>query len=254
MPTDQAPSPPPGAAPPPSAPERAAAGATVRPPPLRVGSSGPVVRDLQRELRRRGIRIAVDGRYGPRTRRAVIAMQRRFGLPRTGVADARLQRRLGLQARTTAGARRAAAPGSTRHLAVFPVAGEHAYYDDWGAPRPQGSHEGTDIMADRNTPAVAADSGVVAKLSRTETGLGGIYLWIRRADGIQYYYAHLQSIADGLALGSAVSAGQVVGAVGNSGDARNGPTHLHFEIRRGWTPFNPYPALLAVDPDRAAGR
>lgn len=75
------------------------------------------------------------------------------------------------------------------------------------------------------TQVVAADDGVVSTLTRVERGLGGIDLWLRRADG--------------------------VGTVGNSGDARRGPTHLHFEIRDEWTPTNPYPHLVAVDPDRA---
>lgn len=218
---------------------------------LRVGSRGAAVRDLQRELRRRGARIAVDGAFGPATKQAVKWIQRRLGLPRTGVADAKLIARLGLRVRSTAGARAVVRPTRGQYVQVFPVAGPHSYSDDWGAPRAQGRHEGTDIMADRHTPLVAADTGVISKISRTETGLGGIYLWIRRPDGIQFYYAHMQSIAEGLELGSAVTAGQVVGTVGNSGDARYGATHVHFEIRRDWTPFNPYPELLGVDPDQA---
>lgn len=246
----------PGAqAPPPTTPPQPAASQPISAPKivpsLRIGSRGPAVRDLQRALRRRGARIAVDGAFGPATKRAVKWIQRRLGLPRTGVADARLLARLGLRVRSTAGARAVVRPTPGQYVRVFPVAGAHSYSDDWGAPRSQGGHEGTDIMADRHTPLVAADSGVISKISRTETGLGGIYLWIRRPDGIQFYYAHMQSIAEGLELGGAVTAGQVVGTVGNSGDARYGATHVHFEIRRDWTPFNPYPELLGVDPDQA---
>ncbi|WP_217914748.1 M23 family metallopeptidase [Miltoncostaea marina] len=220
---------------------------------LRLGSRGPGVRDLQRELRRRGIRVAVDGAFGPLTRRAVQTLQRRLGLRASGVADARLLRRVGLRVRGVASAPRAVirAGRTTGRLKVFPVQGEYSYSDTWGAPRSQGSHEGTDIMADRHTPLVAADDAVVSKLSRVETGLGGIYLWLRRSDGLQYYYAHMQTIAAGLEVGTSVSAGQVVGTVGNSGDARYGAPHLHFEIRDGWTPMNPYRDLVAVDPDRA---
>lgn len=226
---------------------------------LRIGAFGPLVRDLQRELRRRGIRIAVDGSFGPATKRAVRRMQRRLRLRPTGVADSRLLRRLGLWERAAAsgpsrtagtGAGRAGT-GAGRYVKAFPVSGEHAYSNDWGAPRNQGSHEGTDIMADRHTPLIAADSGVISKMSRTESGLGGIYLWIRRDDGIQFYYAHMQSIAQGLEVGTRVALGQVVGTVGNSGDARYGATHVHFEVRREWTSFNPYPELVKVDPDHA---
>ena len=119
-------------------------------------------------------------------------------------------------------------------------------------PRHQGPHQGIDIMADRNTPLVAVADAVVSRLSRVEDGLGGIYVWLRRADGVEYFYAHMESIATGLAEGSKVTAGQVIGAVGNTGDARYGATHCHFEIRPGGTPIDPYPHLVAVDPERAA--
>jgi murein DD-endopeptidase MepM/ murein hydrolase activator NlpD len=241
------------APPPPAAPTAGPAALVARTTPVRMGASGPLVRDLQRELRRRGLRIAVDGSFGPATRRAVRTIQGRLGLRPTGVADTRLLRRLGLRVRAAAAAPARVLPqGPGAYVRAFPVSGDHAYSNDWGAPRNQGSHEGTDIMADRHTPLVAADAGAISKMSRTETGLGGIYLWIRRPDGVQYYYAHMQSIAAGIDVGSPVTAGQVVGTVGNSGDARYGATHVHFEVRREWTPFNPYPELVRVDPDQTS--
>lgn len=108
-----------GAAPPPAA----AASSPVAPPPspatqpsqvsldLRIGMSGPNVRELQAQLRRRGARLSVDGAFGPATRRAVIALQRRLRIPRTGGADARLLGRLGL--RISASHAPAPAVGST---------------------------------------------------------------------------------------------------------------------------------------------
>jgi murein DD-endopeptidase MepM/ murein hydrolase activator NlpD len=227
---------------------------------LRIGSRGDAVRDLQRELRRRGLRLAVDGAFGPQTKRAVKRIQKRFGMRATGMADAKLLKRLGLPTRTVATAPATPAapvvpPGTSPYLKLFPVAGEYTYYDDYGEPRGGGVHQGNDIMADRNTPVVAVDDGAIAKMSRVETGLGGIYVWLRRADGVQYYYAHLQSIAEGLDVGSRISVGRVLGGVGNTGDARSAPTHLHFEIRNEWTPINPYPHLQAVDQTaRAASR
>lgn len=231
---------------------------TTRPVPvrLRVGSRGDAVRDLQRELRRRGARIAVDGSYGPATKRAVMRIQKRFRMKPTGIVGPKLLKRLGLPTRTAAASRTPApVPGTTTYLKVFPVSGEYTYFDDYGAPRGQGAHQGIDIMADRGTPLVAVDDGVIAKLSRVETGLGGVYVWLKRADGVQYYYAHMHTIAEGLAVGTRISVGQVVGTVGNTGDARSAPPHLHFEIRNAWTPINPYPHLQAVDPTaRAASR
>jgi murein DD-endopeptidase MepM/ murein hydrolase activator NlpD len=247
--------PPPDAAPAP-APAAAPAAATTAPKAtpvvLRIGSYGAAVKDLQRELRRRGIRIAVDGAFGPATKRAVKRIQNRFKMKPTGVADAKLLKKLGLQVRVTAGAttpvRPTVTPGRSPYLDIFPLVGDYTYSDDYGAGRHQGRHEGIDIMADRNTPIVAVVNGTVQRLTRTETGLGGIYVWLKRSDGTEYYYAHMNSIAAGLEAGQQVSAGQVIGAVGNTGDARYGATHLHFEIRPGGSPTDPYPHLVAVDP------
>jgi murein DD-endopeptidase MepM/ murein hydrolase activator NlpD len=247
----------PGAAPAPPAPVAApaATGSVARTVGvrLRIGSEGPAVRDLQRELRRRGIRVAVDGEFGPATKRAVKLMQKRLRMRPTGIADARLLKRLGLQMRAAASAP-AATPALTtsQYLQVFPVSGTYQYSDDFGEPRHQGAHQGVDVMAARNTPLVAVADAVVNRLSRTDTGLGGINVWLERPDGVEFYYAHMESIAAGLAEGAKVTAGQVIGAVGNSGDARYGATHLHFEIRPGGTPIDPYPHLVAVDPERAA--
>ena len=72
---------------------------------------------------------------------------------------------------------------------------------------------------------------------------------LERADGTQYYYAHMTTITDGLAEGSKVAVGQLVGTVGNTGDARYGAAHLHFEIHPGGgSATNPYSHLVAVDP------
>lgn len=222
---------------------------------LRVGSYGALVRDLQRELRRRGQRITVDGAFGPATKRAVARVQKRFRMRATGVADTRLLKRLGLRTRMAAGApaastpARVVAPGASQYLEVFPVQGDYSYSADFGASRHQGSHQGVDVMADRGTPLVAVTSGVVSRLTRTETGLGGIYVWLQRADGTDYYYAHMHTIAAGIAEGTRVGAGQVIGTVGNTGDARYGAPHLHFEIRpAGSSPIDPYSHLVAVDP------
>jgi murein DD-endopeptidase MepM/ murein hydrolase activator NlpD len=246
--------PPPDSAPAatPAAPAAATRAPRVKRIVLRIGSRGAAVKDLQRELRRRGIRIAVDGAFGPATKRAVKRIQKRFKMKRTGIANAKLLRKLGLQVRVTAGATRpvraTVTPGRSPYLDVFPLVGDYTYSDDFGAGRHQGRHEGNDIMADRNTPIVAVVNGTVQRLTRTETGLGGIYVWLKRADGTEYYYAHMSSIAAGLEAGQSVSAGQVIGAVGNTGDARYGATHLHFEIRPGGSPIDPYRHLVAVDP------
>jgi peptidoglycan hydrolase-like protein with peptidoglycan-binding domain len=202
---------------------------------LSLGSEGPQVRRLQEGLGRAGIAVAVDGVFGPATRRAVAAYQRRRGLRPTGTAGTALLRRL----RAT----------RARHLLVFPVRGPHAYSDDFGAPRHQGRHEGNDILAPPGAPVVAVAGGHIDRLTRVPRGLGGIHLWLDDDAGTAYYYAHLRRIAPGLVPGSRVRAGQVIGYVGRTGDARGGPYHLHFEMHPGGgAAVDPYRELRDVDP------
>lgn len=225
---------------------------------LRMGSSGDMVRDLQRELRRRGIRIAVDGKFGRTTRAGVRILQRRMRLKATGKANAKLLRRLGIQIRAVASSPPAslAAPVSgARYLRAFPVQGDHTYFDDWGAPRGTRSHQGNDLMAAKGTPAVAVADGTIDRMTRVETGLGGIWIWLKDREGNTFYYAHLDSIAPLLEEGSAVATGQVIGAVGNTGDARYGADHLHFEIHPGGGgAVNPFTELISVDPNPPTAR
>jgi murein DD-endopeptidase MepM/ murein hydrolase activator NlpD len=112
-----------------------------------------------------------------------------------------------------------------------PVAGAVLFGDTWGDPRSGGrSHQGVDMMAAAGTPLAAIYSGTV---SLKVNSLGGNTIWLTSGSGDQYYYAHLQSYASGLASGQSVSEGQINGTVGSSGNASASFPHLHFEYHPG---------------------
>lgn len=142
-----------------------------------------------------------------------------------------------------------ASRGSDRSGFVFPVAGAHTYIDSWGNSRSGGRrHQGTDIMAKRGTPAVACVSGVIGRATPFSHGIGGITIWLVGDDGNTYYYAHLDCIEPGIRPGVRVSAGQVIGKVGSTGNAPESAPHLHFEFHpQGGRAVNPYPLLKSID-------
>jgi len=123
---------------------------------------------------------------------------------------------------------------------VCPVAGPVAFTDTWGAPRSGGrTHKGVDMMGARGTPLVAVVSGSVRQ---STSSLGGKQVWLTGNDGNTYFYAHLDSYEGG---GGRVSAGDVVGYLGDTGNARGTP-HLHFEFHPGGGgAVNPTPLVAA---------
>ena len=129
---------------------------------------------------------------------------------------------------------------------VCPIDGPTSFVDTWGAARSGGRrHEGVDMISPRNTPLVAIESGKVKKLGNG--GLGGVTVWIRGDDGDEYYYAHMEGWADGLRAGKRVEVGELIGYVGNSGNARYTITHLHFEYHPGGgSAVNPYPLVAEL--------
>ncbi len=128
---------------------------------------------------------------------------------------------------------------------VFPVLGDVSFTDDYGAPRAgTGWHHGNDLFAATGTPVVAVADGTLSKVGVNT--LGGNRLWLTDGSGNSFYYAHLSAYAPASVEGARVSRGQVIGFVGNTGQAITTPPHLHFEIHPGTgDSVNPYPYLIA---------
>lgn len=139
-------------------------------------------------------------------------------------------------------------------LDACPVDGSSTFEDSWGWPRSGGRrHEGVDMIAARGTPLVAVRDGFA---EFTQSGLGGRAVWLLTDDGDEFYYAHLDAWEG---QSRDVLAGDVIGYVGSSGNAR-GP-HLHFETQPGGHVENPFPHMLgacvpppAPDVNGTAGR
>jgi murein DD-endopeptidase MepM/ murein hydrolase activator NlpD len=128
---------------------------------------------------------------------------------------------------------------------VFPVAGGAHYGHDFGNFRADtGFHEGSDLFAPAGTPLVAVQSGVLHNVGWNR--LGGWRLWVEDTHGNWFYYAHLSAYSPIAKDDARVNAGDVIGFVGNTGDAQGGPTHVHFEIHPGgqWA-VPPYDYLQA---------
>lgn len=123
--------------------------------------------------------------------------------------------------------------------------GRTQFTNSWGAPRSGGrGHKGTDMFAPWNEPMYAVADGRVFTRSG---GLGGKVIWLTANNGVAYYYAHLNDWNVG--SGQTVRQGQTIGFNGDTGNARGGRPHLHFEIHpggRGSPAVNPYPTLIAA--------
>ncbi|MDE0804562.1 MAG: M23 family metallopeptidase [Acidimicrobiales bacterium] len=126
----------------------------------------------------------------------------------------------------------------------FPVAGVANYTHDWLFPRYGPGfrfHHGTDVFAPFGTPLRATVDGIAtAKTSE----LGGLSVKVTLPDGTYFYYAHLSALAEGFESGMAVETGDIVGFVGDSGNAKGGSPHLHFGVfPKAGAPSDPKPLL-----------
>lgn len=114
---------------------------------------------------------------------------------------------------------------------AFPVAGSATFWDSYGAFRadvPGNWHHGDDIFANVGTPVVAVANGTLNRVGWEP--IGGWRLWVRDRKRNEFYYAHLSGYSPQALRSKRVKAGEVLGFVGNTGDAFTTPFHLHFEI------------------------
>lgn len=130
-------------------------------------------------------------------------------------------------------------PMPVENVAVAQVA------DSWGAARgTDRSHEGVDIFATRGTAVLSATRGVVSSVR--ESGLGGKQVWVVGPGMERHYYAHLDRWPEGLLERQVVQAGDVIGYVGTTGNARGTPPHLHYGIYGDQGAIDPLPRLKAA--------
>jgi murein DD-endopeptidase MepM/ murein hydrolase activator NlpD len=126
---------------------------------------------------------------------------------------------------------------------VFPVRGQVTIGGPFGGFRADtGFHEGNDIFANFGTPVVAVAGGTVHKVGSLP--ISGNRLWVVMDNGDSFFYAHLSAFSPAAVTGTHVTAGTVLGYVGNTGDAEPTPPHLHFEIHPfGGPAVDPHPFL-----------
>ena len=126
----------------------------------------------------------------------------------------------------------------------FPIAGATTWVDDWLYPRYVPTfhlHKGLDMFAASGTPVRAPFDGVL-KLS--EGAVGGLAAYVTQPDGTYVYMAHLSGFAPDKVTGQAVRQGEVVGFVGDTGNARGGAPHVHLQLHpKGGNPMPPKPTV-----------
>jgi murein DD-endopeptidase MepM/ murein hydrolase activator NlpD len=143
------------------------------------------------------------------------------------------------------------APLSAIHMPIVGMT-VGSLYDSWGDPRDGGRrrHRGIDIFATRGTQVVAVADGIISFIGAQPKG--GHCIWLTTESGRSFYYAHLDRWAPGLYEGMEVQSGDLIGFVGNTGNALRTPPHLHFGINENDEMVNPYPILTRAIPVKRA--
>jgi len=205
------------------------------------GQRSDAVRLVQQKLIENSIEVkgGADGIFGVATTISLTTFQTTRGLNPTGAVDMPTAIALGvLPDLATLG---------LPQISVFPSQGRCSFVDSWHETRSGGRlHIGVDIIGPKGLAIYAVTDGAITKMYGAESKLSGNALRLTTADATYFFYAHLDSFAPGISVGSVVKAGQIIGYMGNTGNA--GTSHLHFEVHPGGgDAVNPYPVIKAVD-------
>ena len=205
------------------------------------GQRSDAVRLVQEKLIANGVEVkgGADGIFGLATSISLANFQTSRGLNATSAVDLPTAIALGvLPDLATLG---------IPQINVFTSQGRCSFSDSWHAPRPGNRlHIGVDIVGPKGLALYAVVDGTITKMYGADSSLSGNALRLTGADKTYFFYAHLDSFAPGITVGSTVRAGQIIGYMGSTGNS--GVSHLHFEVHPGGgDAINPYPVVKAVD-------
>jgi len=203
------------------------------------GQRSDAVRLVQQTLINAGVEVkgGADGVFGVATSIALGNFQASRGLNASQAVDFPTAQALGLIPSLES--------LGIPQIQVFPVQGRCSFTNTWHESRGTRLHEGVDIIAPRGNLIYAVVDGTITKVY-DNASLTGNGVRLTMADGTYFFYAHLDTIAPNITVGTVVKAGQILGTNGATGNTTT--PHLHFEVHpRGGAPVDPTPVVAAVN-------
>jgi murein DD-endopeptidase MepM/ murein hydrolase activator NlpD len=203
------------------------------------GQRGDAVRLVQQTLINAGVEVkgGADGVFGVATSIALGNFQTSRGLHASQAVDFPTAQALGLIPSLES--------LGIPQIQVFPVQGRCSFTNTWQESRGTRLHEGVDIIAPRGNLIYAVVDGTITKVYNNAS-LTGNGVRLTMADGTYFFYAHLDTIAPNITVGTVVKAGQILGTNGSTGNTTT--PHLHFELHpRGGAAIDPTPVVAAVN-------
>jgi len=203
------------------------------------GQRSDAVRLVQQTLINNGVEVkgGADGVFGVATSIALGNFQAARGLNQSQAVDFPTAQALGLIPSLES--------LGIPSIQVFPVQGRCSFTNTWQQARGSRLHEGVDIIAPKGNLIYAVVDGTITRVYNNSS-LTGNGVRLTQSDGTYFFYAHLDTIAAGIAVGTQVRAGQILGTNGATGNTTT--AHLHFEVHpRGGAPIDPTPIVAAVN-------